>query len=165
MCYLSKTKAVLGITCLIVILCYLLWVPCSLGESVHIYKYRGKDGAWRFSDTHKDRDHEVETREAITSAPRPKIRLVREKTKNGDATYAHNDYHGPCEIDVQFVKTKNVQIVNTSLSINGKDTDSRRFVVAKHGKQSLFTVQPVATTRSWQYRFTYRCTWGSAVGK
>ncbi len=156
MFYLSKSKAIFAITCSIVILYLFHWVPNGYGESGHIYKYKGKDGVWRFTDTNKDSGNKLETREAITSAPQPKVRLVSERTKKGDVVYAHNDYFGPCEIDIRFVKIENVQIINTAMSHGSVKPASRRFVMAKRGKRSLFTVQPIAKGRSWQYRFNYR---------
>ena len=130
-------------------------VPGSLAESVNIYKYKDGDGVWRFTDTFKDSDRVVETKEAITSAPRPKIRLTREPAKTGDVVFAHNDYHGPGEIEVRFEIFMNIRITSNARSARQDDLKVHRFVVTQRGRQPLFTVQPVKTYRSWQYRFSY----------
>lgn len=151
-------------------------VPAARGESVHIHKYKGADGTWRFTDTYpdtsqdigpdadpdinrdtdRDTNRAVQSQEALTSTPRPKIRLSRESDGQGDVIYAHNDYMGPVEVMVRFISAENVDIVDTAIFMAGDHDDVRNYILPRSGKQAVFAVKPTKFSRPSRYKFTYR---------
>lgn len=73
-----------------------------------VYRYRGDDGRWHYSDKPPPdgRQAQVSVIERINLDPQ--VVISRETNKRGATIFAENEFHGPVEFEIKLIDTRNV---------------------------------------------------------
>ena len=124
-------------------------LTCGLASAETMYKYRGENGEWIFSDRPPDDGQTAEVRE-VGSRVR-KGELVITSTFNGTAVrfVAENRFHAPMEVAVEIDAIQGVNFPNPD--------DDRRWLVPSRSELVLFDLPALGGTAvpSVQYRYGY----------
>ncbi len=114
-----------------------------------LYKYRGQDGEWIFSDRPPDGDQEVEIRDVSYGRKRPEVTVSHRIIDGRLQLTGSNGYYAPVELVLGIDS-----IANAVLPGPGQPL---RFVVPARGTIELFALEPIAPGAQPQMR--YRYTW------
>ena len=83
-----------------------------LAHSEALYKYRGEDGEWIFTDREPVDEENVEVRELESSFVAPEFLVSHEFSGKSIEFTARNDYHAPVEMRLKFVEITGVSLPN-----------------------------------------------------
>ena len=78
----------------------------ALAQSM--YKYRGPDGEWIYTDRKPATDDEVEVRDLQKGAGQPQVRVVNREYERAVGLVAENEFWSPVEVVIAFDELHNV---------------------------------------------------------
>ena len=111
-----------------------------------LYKYQDENGVWHFSDLPPDTDLHVDVR-PMRMDPTPRLEMHQQGEKSKPDYWFENQYNGPLEIEVKFLKASNV---------TSKPRLPKRFILGPKEHKKLVEVHPLNPARSWDYQLSYR---------
>jgi len=111
-----------------------------------LYKYQDENGVWHFSDLPPDTELPVEVR-PMRVDPTPRLEMSQQGEKSNPDYWFENQYNGPMEIEVSFLKKSNV---------NSKPRLPKRFILAPKEHKKLVEIQPFNPAKSWDFQLSYR---------
>jgi murein DD-endopeptidase MepM/ murein hydrolase activator NlpD len=120
-----------------------------LAHSEALYKYRGEDGEWIFTDREPVDEEDVEVRELESSFVAPEFSVSHNGIGNSVEFTARNDYYAPVEMRLEFVEI-------TGVSFPDPDQDLY-WVIEPRSSRVLLNLDLLegATAPRIQYRFRY----------
>jgi len=77
-------------------------VVSGIASAQVLYKYRGDNGEWIYSDRPPDDGSEAETRSLQDQVVKGEVLVSHELTENGMTFTATNRYHAPMEVAINF---------------------------------------------------------------
>jgi len=124
-------------------------VGARLAHSDALYKYRGENGEWIFTDREPVDEDNVEVRELESSFAVPEFLVSHEFFGRNIEFTARNDYHAPVEIRLDFVEI-------TGVSFPDPDQDLY-WVVEPRSNRVLLNLEVLeeAAAPQIRYRFSY----------
>lgn len=113
-----------------------------------LYKYRGPDGEWVFTDRNPGGDREIEVRSLSRGSPDPRVSLFYQIVDTEIQLHGRNEFHAPVEVEVDVEELREVDAP--------QDADSR-FVLPPRQESFLmsFTVRDGASDPYLSYRYRY----------
>jgi murein DD-endopeptidase MepM/ murein hydrolase activator NlpD len=114
-----------------------------------LYKYRGPDGEWMFSDRPPPDDQPAEVRELASGVERPTVKVTHELLEERMYLRAHNGYYAPVELVLGIDELRDIEAPAPDQPL--------RFVVPARDEIDLFSLAGLANTGSPSIR--YRYTW------
>jgi murein DD-endopeptidase MepM/ murein hydrolase activator NlpD len=114
-----------------------------------LYKYRGVDGEWIFSDRPPPDDQAAEVRELASGIERPTVKVTHELLDARIFLRAHNAYYAPVELVLGIDELRDIEAPAPDQPL--------RFVVPARGEMDLFSLAGLANTGTPSIR--YRYTW------
>ncbi len=120
-----------------------------LAHSDALYKYRGEDGEWIFTDREPVDEENVEVRELESSFVAPEFSVSHEFSGKSIEFTARNDYHAPVEMRLEFVEI-------TGVSFPDPDQDLY-WVIEPRSNRVLLNLEVLeqGSAPRIQYRFRY----------
>ena len=114
-----------------------------------LYKYRGPNGEWIYTDRQPAEEQEVEIRELESSFLRPEFSVTSETVGANVEFVAHNSFHAPMEVRLEIVEIVGVEFPHPD--------DELRWVVPPRSDQLLLNLEFLqeAAAPSIKYRFRY----------
>ncbi len=67
-----------------------------------MYKYRGEDGEWIYTDRKPHGEMKTEIRQLVSSFVAPEFSVTHETLGNSVEIVAHNEFHAPVEVRIEF---------------------------------------------------------------
>ncbi len=131
------------------LLLLLMGAGISWGEK--LYKYKGENGVWHFTNIPPDTSAEVETRQIRVEKPRHRLSVQKRGSKENPEFYAINGYYGPVEIEFRLVEAEN---------IHSEPPLPARFVIPPFGEMKTVDLRPARPRQKWSYRYHYRFVFG-----
>lgn len=126
-----------------------LAVMAAVVEAQSLYKYRGPDGEWIFSDRPPPDDQPVEVRALDSGTEPPTVRVTHESIGERVHLRARNGYYAPVELVLGLDELKAIEAPAPDQPL--------RFVVPARGEIELFSLAglPDIGTPSIRYRYTW----------
>ncbi len=114
-----------------------------------LYKYRGADGEWIFSDRPPADGSEAETRALRIGVSKGEVIVSNELTENGMTFTASNRYHAPMEVVLDFDTLAGLEYPHPDLDL--------RWVLPARSEQVLLElpVRAGVAAPAARYRFAY----------
>lgn len=81
----------------------------SVAEAQTLYKYRGPDGEWIYTDRKPPEEAQAETRNLTASFSKPSFAVTHDFTGSSIELHASNQYFVPMELRIRFNEIKGVQ--------------------------------------------------------
>jgi murein DD-endopeptidase MepM/ murein hydrolase activator NlpD len=131
----------------LVVLPMLLLAGFTLAQS--LYKYRGADGEWVYTDRQPAGAYEIEVRELSRGEPDPRVSVYYRLVDNEIRLFARNDYHAPVQVVVGLDELREVDLPPPDQTL--------RFVAPARQDTFLlgFTIPPQAAQPYVAYRYRY----------
>ena len=85
-----------------------LLAPVAAGVAETMYKYRGENGEWIYTDRKPSADKQAEVRELKTSFVTPKFSVTHETVGTTLEFVAHNEFYAPIEVGLEFLDIEGV---------------------------------------------------------
>ena len=85
-----------------------VFAMCGAASAQTVYKYRGDDGEWNFSDRKPPDERQVETRSVSPSFERGDLTVKHENTGDGLIFTARNSYFAPMQLAIDFQRISGV---------------------------------------------------------
>jgi murein DD-endopeptidase MepM/ murein hydrolase activator NlpD len=96
----------LRVTCSVVVLaCAIACVP---GVAQTLYKYRGSDGEWIYTDRPPPDEQAAETRQLDKGRNQPRLTVVDRQDNNQVSLIAQNEFYSPVEVVIALDELRNV---------------------------------------------------------
>jgi murein DD-endopeptidase MepM/ murein hydrolase activator NlpD len=73
-----------------------------------LFKYKGANGVWVFTDRQPEGDQPYETAQVERSFDKPEVKLLQRSTQEGITLYAQNTYYAPIQLAFRIVTPHNV---------------------------------------------------------
>ena len=120
-----------------------------LAHSEALYKYRGEDGEWIFTDREPVDEADVEVRELESSFVAPEFSVSHNSIGNNVEFTARNDYYAPVEMRLEFVEITGVSFPDPDQALY--------WVIEPRSSRVLLNLDLLegATASRIQYRFRY----------
>jgi len=120
-----------------------------LAYSDALYKYRGENGEWIYTDREPVEEENVEVRELEPSYVAPEFLVSHEFFGKNIEFTAHNEFHAPVEIRLEFVEITGVSFPHPDQIL--------RWVIDPQSDQLLLTLEVLeqASAPEIHYRFEY----------
>ncbi len=114
-----------------------------------LYKYRGENGEWIYSDRPPDDGSETETRSIRGRVAKGEVVVSHELTENGMTFSAVNRFHAPMEVAIDFDSIVGVEYPHPDQRLN--------WVLPARSEQVLLELPVVAgvAAPAVRYRFVY----------
>lgn len=114
-----------------------------------LYKFRGENGEWEFSDRKPDASIESETRELARGASKPAVRVFYQNADGEIRLFASNDFYAPVQIVLEIEQLLGVQLPPADQPL--------QFVAAPRAETFLtkFLPREGAARPRVAYRFAY----------
>jgi Peptidase family M23/Domain of unknown function (DUF4124) len=125
----------------------LLAVASSAGAGT-MYKYRGPDGEWIYTDRKPADEQGVETRELESSFIRPEFSVTSETVGTTVELIAHNSFYAPMEVRLDIVEIIGVEFPHPD--------EVLRWVVPARSDQLLLNLEFIETVAAPSIRYRYR---------
>ena len=124
-------------------------VMCGAADAQTVYKYRGENGEWIFSDRRPPDERKVETRSISPRAERGDLKVTHEFTGDGLVFTARNRYYAPMELALEFQSISGVDYPHPD--------EVLRWLVPARSELVLLELASLGTleTPSVRYRFVY----------
>ncbi len=124
---------------------------CAAGSSVaqELYKYRGPDGEWVYTDRKPDERVEIETRELSRGHEDPNVSVFYQTVDDSIQLFARNDYYAPVQVVLGLEELREVESPAADQSL--------RFVVPAREQTFLMSFEPSAGAEqpTVAYRYLY----------
>ena len=127
----------------------LLCVPTT-GFAQTLYKYRGPDGAWTYSDRAPPDDGAVEVRELPAGPATPRVTVSHRLVDGRIELSARNDYFAPVELILGIDELQNTESPDPEQSL--------RWVLEAQSEAPLFSLGALANATGAP-KIVYRYTW------
>jgi len=137
------------IVILMLILLASLAVSSALAEKM--YKYKGDDGIWHYTNIPPDTQQEVDTRQVSVEKAEYRLKVQKRGVKNSPVFYAVNGYYGPVEIEFSLSESENIV---------SEPPLPARFLIPAFGEKETVHIRPARLDRKWSYRYQYRFVFG-----
>ena len=124
-------------------------LACAIASAQTMYKYRGENGEWIFSDRPPDSGQAVETRSITSRAARGELTVTHAFTGSGIEVTVRNSFYAPMEVELVF---------NSIVGVDYPDPDQQlRWVVPARSESRLLDLAVLgsAAPPSLQYRYFY----------
>lgn len=130
----------------------LLLVAVALGSVVSaqaLYKYRGSDGEWVFTDRRPETATEIEVRDLARGQPDARVSVTYRLDGSVIRLFGRNEYHAPAQIDIDIDELREVELPPPEQSYS--------FVVPARQEMFLmsFTAEEQAVQPYVAYRYRY----------
>lgn len=131
----------------LLIACCLCVAGLSLAQA--LYKYRGADGEWVYTDRKPEEPVEIEVRELSRGLENPNVSVFYQTADDEIQLFARNDYHAPVQVVLGLEQLHDVEMPPADQSL--------RFVVPALDQAFLMGFQPVvdAARPTVAYRYLY----------
>ena len=129
---------------------------CLLSSPLYgkkLYQYKDKQGHWHFSDKPPNTSQKIEVKQ-LKVAHQQYIWLKRTGKKNKPEYFVVNNYAGPVEVEVLFIKISNAYS-NPELP--------KRFIIQPGQSDALFKIAGIDVFKQWSYSLQYRYAIGSPL--
>ncbi len=133
----------------------LLTLVVSPVMAKRLYKYVDENGVTHFTDKAPDTEQPVESR-LLRVEGKEIIRSRRSDEEDASVHHFTNNWRGPVEVQIEFVKAENVK---------ADPPLPNSFVLEDIGEQPLLRVEPMDKTKSWSYRIRYSAVPGDPAAK
>lgn len=133
---------------------HFIFTFCLLVSSVGadaqaLYKYRGPDGEWMFSDRPPPEEQEVEVRKLEKGLIDPEVDVFHRMVGQQIMLYARNDFHAPVEVVLGLDRLRSVSLPPAEQSLN--------FVLPARSETLLLAFdvleEPLAPLIAYNYRY------------
>lgn len=126
-----------------------LLLAAGLSLAQALYKYRGPDGEWVFSDRKPDTPVEIEVRELSKGLKSPNVSVFYQNGNGDIQLFARNEYHAPVQIVLGLEELQGVEMPPADQSL--------RFVVPPRDESFLMSFAPSsgAVQPTVAYRYLY----------
>lgn len=113
-----------------------------------VYRYRGDDGRWHYSDKPPPdgRETQVSVIERINLDPR--VIITRETNQQGATIFAENEFHSPVEFEIRLIDTRNVG--------GNLGEVPMRVVLPAAGKTAVLDVIAAQPGKPMAFRYEYK---------
>jgi murein DD-endopeptidase MepM/ murein hydrolase activator NlpD len=113
-----------------------------------LYKYRGADGEWVFTDRKPEAPVEIEVRELSKGLKSPNVSVFFQNANGNIQLFARNEYHAPVQVVLGLDELQDVEV---------SAGQSLRFVVPPRDETFLMSLAPSsgAVQPSVAYRYLY----------
>ena len=128
--------------------CTLLFVLSGEPGADTLYKYRGADGEWIYTDRMPADEPVVETRELEKSFLRPEFSISSETVGSNIEFIAHNSFYAPMEVQLEIVEIVGVEFPHPD--------DELRWVVAARSDQRLLNLEFLNDVAAPSIKFQFR---------
>ena len=113
-----------------------------------LYKYRGPDGEWVYTDRAPEAEADAEVRDLPAGAMNPKVSVTHRLADGQIQFHATNEFHAPVEIMLAFDRVENVELP--------PPMESLRWVVDPRSRSELLRLDALDNgAASVRYRFIY----------
>ena len=122
----------------------------SFAAAQALYKYKGEDGEWIYSDRPPaDTDIAVEIRSLTPGSPRSGVRVEHEVVGNTVQLVATNEFFAPVELQLQFQDIKGLRIPQTD--------ESLQWILEPRSETSLVNLEilPAAEQPALGYQYAF----------
>ena len=127
-----------------------LFVLTAAGGSLaqQLYKYRGPDGEWVFTDRDPGAERDTEVRALSRGQPDPRVALYHEVVDTEIQIFGRNEFHSPVEVAVAIEESRQVDV---------PADQPRRFVLPPRTNNLMlrFSIVQGAEDPSVSYRYRY----------
>lgn len=122
---------------------------CGLATAQTMYKYRGADGEWIFSDRPPDDGRDVQSLGASARVSAPNLSVTHTFTGDGIEFVARNTFHAPMEVALVFDEITGVDYPHPD--------DDRLWVVPPRSERVLFELPALedGDVPAVEYRYVY----------
>jgi murein DD-endopeptidase MepM/ murein hydrolase activator NlpD len=117
----------------------------SLAVAQSLYKYRGADGEWIFTDRPPDDGQVDEVRALNRPAADRQVRVEAQESASQLRFYASNPYHAPVELALRFSELKGLQT----------PTERLVWILPAESKTELIALEKVGGTVNASFEFEY----------
>lgn len=114
-----------------VLMAALAAMTCSQAQTM--YKYRGENGEWIYTDRKPPPERPVETRALELSFVAPEFSVSHEVIGTTVELVAHNEYHAPMEVRLKFIEITGVEYPNPDQEL--------RWVIEPRSDQLLLNLE------------------------
>jgi len=108
---------------------------CQVGNTQTLYKYRGADGEWMYTDRPPVDERTVEARSRLVTRTTPSVTVSHRVDDRQIRLYATNSFYAPAELDLSLDELRNVALPPAE--------QSRRFVLLPRSETLLMTFAPL----------------------
>ncbi len=130
------------------ICCALLFALSGPPGADTLYKYRGPDGEWIYTDRRPTGEPLVEIRELEKSFLRPEFSVTSETVGSNVEFIAHNSFYAPMEVQLEIMEIVGVEFPHPD--------DQLRWVVAARSDQRLLNLEFLNDVSAPSVRFQFR---------
>ncbi|HEX6260144.1 MAG TPA: DUF4124 domain-containing protein, partial [Woeseiaceae bacterium] len=122
---------------------------CLLSPSFaqSLYKYRGPDGAWVYSDRAPAEDEPVEVRELAGAPANPRVTVTHRLLDGRMQLTAVNDYFAPVELILGIDELQNAERPDPRQAL--------RWVLAAQSETEIMSLAALASAPQIAYRYTW----------
>ena len=132
-------------------LIFLASLAVSSAFAEKMYKYKGEDGVWHYTNIPPDTQQEVDTRQVSVEKTEYRLKVQKRGGKDNPIFYAVNGYYGPVEIEFSLSEEDNI-VSDPPLPV--------RFLIPAFGERKTVNLRPARADRKWYYRYQYRFVFG-----
>jgi murein DD-endopeptidase MepM/ murein hydrolase activator NlpD len=134
---------------LLVLIAVLIFAAGDNSFAQTLYKYRGENGEWIYTDRKPVEEKNAEVRQLESCFVRPEFSVTHEIYGTTVEFMAHNEFHAPVEIRLEMVKITGVEYPDPD--------EVLRWVVDPRSDQLLLTLEFLQdfSARDVEYRFEY----------
>lgn len=136
-------------TKLVLPLAVVVLLSVSFSNAQTMYKYRGENGEWIYTDRKPVEERKVEVRELESSFVEPEFSVTHEVIGTTIEFVAHNEFYAPVEVRLKFVEITGVSYPNPDQVL--------RWVIDPRSDQLLLDLEVLQKVDApyVEYRFEY----------
>lgn len=123
-------------------------VACGMSSAQSLYKYRGENGEWIYTDRKPDDNQAVEVRALESSFFQPKFSVAHEVDGRSIEIVAHNEFFGPMEVQLRFEEVTGVEIPPPENQL--------RWLVAPRSGLKLISLQALEGVERPYVRYSFK---------
>jgi hypothetical protein len=134
----------------------LTWLPCVFAvlllsdhaSAQALYKYRGADGEWMYTDRPPADQREVEIRTLKTGQAQPAVTVFHRLVGRQIRLFAKNDFYAPVELDLTIDELRNLALPPPNQPF--------RFVLTPKSETLLFTLNALVDSAAPYVAYHYQ---------
>lgn len=130
----------------ICILAFIAFFSSHISHAEKMYKYKGKDGTWHFSNIPPATDQPVKVSKVRVDERKKRLTVQRRGTKDRPEFYVFNEFYGPVEFEFLLKQSKNIR---------SKPALPVRVVIPAYKELSAVSLWPANPLKPWSYRYQY----------
>lgn len=135
----------------------LLAVALSAGVAAQsLYKYRGPDGEWVFTDRDPGGEREIEVRELSRGQPDPRVSLFYQVVDDEIQLFGRNEFHAPVQVNV---------LVEELRDVVAPDESQLQFVLPARQDSYLVSFQATQNASDPYVAYRYRYLLGDPMAR